>query len=415
MIKINIVFQITLLTAIFASGCSSSDDGGSAPVMTSAVTYSTTSARGDYSEWTLTGSTLDANWKVVRDDGSIDYTHDFTATCGAPDSTGIRNCTVTTSSCTDGISVCPSPLTGSFDMMDVDGVALFVQISSGVSAELHIGFAKDSGACAQDVSGDYSFIRTGLGLDESFGMYRSDSNFINIMHADFGFDTPDANATTQTVAYRTSAESEVLRDGGCDEGVRTRGIPGGVTIRSMMTSSGLFVLDLPAGEGGLISFKVANAATLADFSNMSFSGISFPDNSPAEFVNAVFGPVSGGQVDLTATTASGTQNLNIKSLATTATDTAPTYPDFTVSPAGYAGSVASVTYSDPAAIPGLFKLDNQGDSGRVIIAAMKFNSKVIGVGMVYNYRTTTDVNPGTGINFSSDGLYNTGNFIIFER
>jgi hypothetical protein len=148
---------------------------------------------------------------------------------------------------------------------------------------------------------------------------------------------------------------------------------------------------------------------------MSFSGISFPDNSPAEFVNGVFGPVSGGQVDLTATTASGTQNLNIKSLATTATDTAPTYPDFTVSPAGYAASVASVTYSDPAAIPGLFKLDNQGDSGRVIIAAMKFNSKVIGVGMVYNYRTTTDVNPGTGINFSSDGLYNTGNFIIFER
>ena len=115
--KIYIVFQTILLTVVFASGCSSSGDGGAVPVITQAVTYSTTSARGDYSEWTLTGSILDAIWKVVRDDGSIDYTHDFTATCGAPDSTGIRSCSVTTSSCTDGVSVCPAPLTGSFDMM----------------------------------------------------------------------------------------------------------------------------------------------------------------------------------------------------------------------------------------------------------------------------------------------------------
>jgi len=35
--------------------------------------------------------------------------------------------------------------------------------------------------------------------------------------------------------------------------------------------------------------------------------------------------------------------------------------------------------------------------------------------MVSNYRTTTEMNPGTGMNFAMDGLYNTGNFILFER
>jgi len=411
--KSNAIYPALILLAVITSSCSSSDS--STPPVETAITYSTTSAKGDYSEWILTGSSLEAIWKVVRDDGLIDFTHEFAATCGTPDSKGIRSCTVTSSSCTDGISVCPSALSGSLDMMDVDGVALFVQIGSGVSAELHIGFAKDSGACTQDVSGDYSFIRTGLGLNESFGMYRSDSNFISIMHSDFGFDTPDANTTTQTIEYRTGTESDVLSDGGCVEGVRTRGITGGITIRSMMTASGLFVLDLPAGEGGMISFKTANAATLADFANKTLSGISFPDNSAPEFITAVFGAVSGNKVSLTATTASGTENLDIMSLSTAATSAAPAYPDFTTSPAGYAASVLSATYSDPSAIPGLFKLDKLGDSGRVVMAVMKFGGKVIGVGMVYNYRRMIDINPATGVNFSADGLYNTGNFIIFER
>lgn len=407
----NIIYLLLLTIGI--SSCSSSGDGTD-PVVDTATTYSTTSAKGDYSEWTITGSQLDAIWQVVRDDGSIDYTHNIVATCGTPDATGIRSCTVTTSSCVDGVSLCPAPITGSFDMMDVGGVALFIQIGTGISAELHVGFVKDSSACVLDVSGDYTFIRTGLGLDESFGMYRSDNNFISIMHSDFGFDTPDANLTTQTVAYRTSTESEMLADGGCVDGLRTRGAAGS-TIRSMMTSGGLFVLDLPAGEGGLISFKVANAAALTDFANRSFSGVSFPDNSSPEFVDAAFGPVSGSQVDFSATIGGMTGSLSIMPLATPATVATPTYPDFTASPGIYNTTVLSADYANPSTIPGLFKLDKLSDGGRVIIAAVKYNSKVIGVGMVYNYRMTTDVNPATGVNFSADGLYNTGNFIIFER
>lgn len=380
-----------------------------------AFTYTTTSARGDYSEWTLTGSLLEATWQVVREDGAIDYTYDFSATCGDPDSRGIRNCTVSASSCVAGVSTCPAPISGTFSMMDVGGVALFVEIVSSVTPELHVGFVKDNSACSQDVTGDYTFIRTGLGLDESFGVYRSDSNFIQIKQSDFGFDTPDANATTQTVAYRTITESETLTDEGCTDGVRLRSKAGGSIMRSMMTSRGLFVLDFPAGEGGQISFKIANAATLGDFAGKSFGGISFPDNSAAEFVNAVFGSFGGTYIDTEITVGSETGNLKFMPLATPSTDTNPAYPDFTISPPGYGASVLSDTYPNPSAIPGLFKLGGLYDDGRVIIAAVKYNSKVIGVGMVYNYRTTSDTNPASGVNFGANGLYNTGNFIIFER
>lgn len=134
--------------------------------------------------------------------------------------------------------------------MKAPGVALFVQTGSGpaASGQLHIGFAKDSGVCGEDVSGDYTMMQIGLGLTESFGVYRSDANFLNIAHADFGFDTPDMNTTTQTVAYRTGTPTTLFNNDGCTDGVRTRSA-GGTTVRSMMTASGLFVLDLPAGQG----------------------------------------------------------------------------------------------------------------------------------------------------------------------
>ena len=378
-------------------------------------TYSTTSSRGDYSEWTLVGGTLTASWNVVNATGGIDYTWDITATCAAPDSFGVRSCTLTTSGCTDGALVCSGSFPSSFDLMDAPGVALFVHTGSGATAQLHVGFAKDNTACSQDVSGDYTWMHTGLGGRENFGLYRSDANFLNVLHADFGFDTPDTNLT-QTVAYRTGTESEALTDEGCVDGLRSRGLAGGFTVRSMMTSSGLFVLDMPAGQGGLISFKVANAASLADFAGKTFGGIGFPDNATPEPIRVVFDPtVTGSQVNFTLTIGSGIENSNLKALATAATVTAPAYPDFTIAPTGYPAAALSTSYPTPDVIPGLYKIDSLSDTGRIVLAAMLFDSKVIGIGMVYNYRTTADLNPSTGVAFTANGLYNTGNFLLFER
>jgi len=410
-------FQLTAISiallAVITSGCSSSSDDSDKTG--DSFTYSTTSSKGDYSEWTIVGSSLTATWNVVADNGDIEYSYDVTATCGDPDVNGVRSCSIDTGSCTDGVASCTDTPSGDFSMMDVPGVALFVHTDGEFDDEqLHVGFAKNDDACTDDVSGDYTFMRTGLGLNENFGMYRSDANFVDILHSDFGFDSVSATATPDII-YRTGSENSVLADQGCVDGVRTRSIGGGESIRSMMTNSGLFVLDFPAGQGGIVSFKTSNAASLGDFANKSFGGISFPDNSGPEPISVTSGALTGGEVTVSSTMAGSVESLSIMQLDTADSMTNPAYPDFTAVPATYDATVLSATYATPNDIPGLFKLDNLSDGGRVIMAAMKFNDKVIGIGMVYNYRDTTDTNPATGNPFDSDNLYNTGNFILFEK
>lgn len=397
-------------------GGGGSDNGTASNPDPTAYLYATTSSKGDYSTWMIRGNHLDALWQKVQADGQIAFATQVSATCSGEDSFGVRSCAIDTTSCTDAASPCPAPgPTGSFNLREVPGVALYAEIDSITDPQLHLGFAMDSSACTQDVSGDYTSIRTGLGVNENFGLYRSDINFLNIMHADFGFDTADTNLT-QTLAYRTGAESESLVDGGCYDGVRIRELGGGVIARTMITDSGLFVMDLPAGQGGLLSFRTENAATLADFANKSFGGISYPDNDTTKFVNADFSAVSANQVSFNVAFSDGASGiLSLMPLTTASSVTDPAYPDFTSAPTGYDSSALASTYAAPTNMPGLFKLDNLPDSGRVILAAMKYHSKVIAMGMVYNYRTTSDINPGTGLNFPADGLYNTGNFLLFEK
>jgi len=408
------VFRQILLLAAMGLLVSACGGGGSSATSPVSNTYSTTSSKGDYSEWTLRGSSLNATLDVVNTGGSIDYTYTIAATCGAEDTFGVRTCAIDSSSCMDGVAACSGNPSGNLYVREVPGVALYAKLNT--DTQLHVGFAKDNRACSANVSGDYTMIRTGLGVNENFGIYRSDSNFINILHADFGFDTADVNMS-QTVAYRTGTESEALADNGCVNGVRVRTLPDGVSkVRSMITANGLFVLDLPATQGGALAFKVSNAASLADFAGRSFGGINFPDIGSPLFVNVEFGSVNSGKIDFSATDSNGASgSLSLLPLSGTATLSMPAYPDFSIAPAGYATSTLATTYATPENIPGLFKLDGLSDSGRVIIAAMKVGGKVVGMGMVYNYRTTGDINPATGTNFPADGLYNTGNFLLFEK
>ena len=409
--KYMIYSVVFLISATLFYGCGGGVSDETPTVKSS--TYATTSTRGDYTEWTLTGNTLSAVWQVVNGMGGIDYTHTFDATCGPEASTGLRECTFGTVTCADGLSACPPVPTGSFSMMHVPDVAIFVHTGTGVSSQLHIGFLKDDTACTQDVSGDYVSMHIGLGKRDIFGMYRSDTNFIDILHSDFGFTTTDSNMH-QTLSYNTGTEAATLVNNGCTDGVRFRDI-GGSSLRSMMTRSGLFVLDLPAGEGGILSFKVANVATLSDIANKSFGGYTFPDDDDPEAITVTSGAVTSNRIALTATLSSGIDNLRIMHLGTTDSMITPAYPDFSGLPTGYSVSTLSSTYTSAESIPGLYKLDGLNDSGRVILSGMKHNNKVILLGMVYNYRDTGDINPSTSANFSEDGLYNTGNFILFER
>jgi len=405
---------LALLILLGVAGCGSS----SSPSIPG-NTYSTTSNKGDYSEWTLSDDDLAATWEVVNDTGGIDYTYDIAARCGSADVNTIRSCTIDSATCTDGLAVCPTPLpSGTIAVMEVPGVALLVRTTDDNGGDqLHAGFVKSDSACTDDVGGDYTFIRTGVGLDELFGLFRVDSNMLDVLHADFGFDTTATSSavyTSQTVAYRSGDESETLTDGGCSNGLRLRTNGAGETIRAMMTASGLYVLDLPAGQGGALAFNVNNAASLSDFENKSFAGYSFPDNAPPQAFNATSGSIVSGKIEMNASLAGGT-TLDIMNLTTPSGLTDPAYADFTAVPAGYGSTVLADDYPAPKDIPGLFKIGRLADKGRVLLAAMKFNDTLIAMGMVYNFRDTSDTDPSTGSPFVNPGLYNTGNFILFEK
>ncbi len=411
---------LTVLMLLGVTACGGGGSSSPATNTSSSVTYSTTSSKGDYSEWTLSGSSLNANWEVINSTGVIDYTYAIAATCGSADADNIHSCTVDSSSCADGVATCPTTvLSGTFDMMEVPGVALVVHTSAASGGDdLHAGFVKNASACLDDVSGDYTFIHTGVGLQKNFGMFRTDANLVSIDHTEFGFDTTATSFSgynNQSVVYRSASGPDTLTNNGCVNGLRKRTTSGGDAIRAMMTASGLYVLDLPAGQGGLLAFNVSKAATLADFANKTFGGLVFPDDGPVEPFHANSAALVSGKVDLNVSLFGGT-TFNIMGLTTATGMTNPTDADFSTSPAGYSSSPLATAYPTTKDIPGLFKLGKLFDSGRVILAAMKFNNKVIAIGMVYNYRDPGYFNnPSTGNPFTGPGLYNSGNFILFEK
>jgi len=383
---------------------------------TTSYVYSSTSQRGDFAEWTVSGSTLTVVWQATDSSGNITKTFNVTATCGAADATyGYKSCTVSSASCTNGTQTCGASDTpsGTFRVFEIPGLALMVHTGdTGSSRQLHIGMLKDT-SCGS-AAGDYTFMHIGVSQTDLFGLYRADATFNSVTHADFKMSSA-GSTTTPSIAYSTGSGTgngvETLTGSDCVSGVRTR-VVGGNTIRSMVTPAGLYILDLPAGSGGLVAFKTSLAAGISDLASKNFGGVSFPDNSTPDLIAATTGAVSGTSVSITSLSFLSGGSAGSGMAFKPATDTSssassPSYPNFTSSVAAYTSnnSLAS-TYATPSAIPGLFKIDGNfgSDTGRVVMVAMKYNSKVIGFGSVYNWRST-----------SGGRLENTGAFILFEK
>ena len=167
---------------------------------------------------------------------------------------------------------------------------------------------------------------------------------------------------------------------------------------------------------------MGNAAALTDFENKTFGGISFPDDANPQPLNVQTGAVSGNSVVISSGDAGGTAitTSDIRPLTNnTSAATNPSFPDFSQAPSvgNYSNNtILQPGYPVPDSLPGLFRVDGTlSDTGRVILAAAKLNGRVVAFGFVYNWRTTGQTNPATGAPFASNGLYNTGNFILFER
>ena len=392
------------------------------------TTYATTSNLGDYATWSLTGSTLSVNWQVIDGVGSVDHIFDITANCGAPTATGLQSCWFTDVLCTAGTGSCPSPLpSGSFDIMVVPGVALYAVDDE----QLHVGFARDDTACTANVSGDYSYLHLGHGKRDIFGLYRSDNDFLTITHIDYGVTNavdispfPNEELTPQRVAYTTGSPIESLTDGGCTNGLRQRS-NGAIDLRLMATTNGLFVLDLPEGEGGILAFKAENAATLADFENKSFGGIDVDGDGAGGTLTSTdfsvdFDQVLLDEITFTAQMGGVTQDLTLMPLDGNDGASTPAYPDFTVIANNASATVSATTnplqsdYNTPNDLPGFFKIDNTSGTGRHIVAAVILNNKVIAFGSSYKYKTALDINPSTGLPYDPD-YYIVGNWLMFEK
>lgn len=423
--------SVSIFIALAAlAGCGGGGGANSSPSTPVSYTYTSTTSRGDLVNYTITGSSAAIQWNVTDTVGAINYTWNIAASCSEQDATyGHRSCTIASAVCTAGATVCPiiSPR-GSFQMLEVPGLALIANIpvatASGASGstrdELHAGFI--TGGCPTDVSGDYVYIMTGHPSNLSagtdlFGIYRSDATFNAVTHADFGMETVGAAALNAAVAnYATNAANptgaEMFTGSSCENGVFTRTLNGSI-FRLNITRGGSLILDAPAGQGGLISFKTTIAATLADLAQRNWWGITFPDQGESELLSLRTGTVNAGAVELNGQSNAGATILNIPIKPASGGAALSPANKFNA-PADYtaSGNVLAGTYPAPANIPGLFQIDDSPGSNIVTVAS-RVGSQVMLYGVVFNHRDRNGLGCTPGA--ANCELRNSGNFIIFSH
>jgi len=283
-----------------------------------------------------------------------------------------------------------------------------VHMDGSGSNELHFGFSLDGAGCTTDVSGDYVYGRLNAGADEILGMYRVDSAFETVSHAGFGF-TGSVPSSVALQFFSSGSQTDTLGDEGCTNGVRTRTFTSGsgpATLRAMMTNSGMFILDLPQGQGGLVSYKTSAAAQLSDFTNKDWIGISFPDNSEAQLFAATTGALAGTEVTVSRVSfmegeTDETGVTKFTPLSGTSFNT-PTYTTAT--------NLGGLNTDHPtvAEWPGVYRISGNPTANTVLFG-MKFNEKVLAFGVNYNNR---DHDNDTG---TPEVIRNSGNFIFFEK
>jgi hypothetical protein len=382
-------------------------------------TYITSSNKGDLATFNFNGDTLTVEWKITNTTvGTVKKTLNITASCAAADSTyGSRSCTVTTSSCTDGTAACVSgdaPSSGSiFKATEAPGIGLMVLTPD--SSQLFVGIT--AGSCDASVTGKYIGMNMGVGQYNIFTLFQPNSAFTSLQKANFRV-TGGANVSSPTFRYDgtdTPHDTITLTGATCSSGVRTFTI-GGNTYSATLTQNGMFVIDAPAGQGGIVAFDLANAATLSDIAGKSFKGFTFPDNSTPRRLSVTTGTAGSSSVSISALSLDDGSTMtplpSIKKIDADATFTNPSSTPTTYSTgAAYSSNSFSSTYANIAAIPGMYFIPPQtGDHGHVLVGAMKQGGKVLLFGVVFNDRSG-----GSPAVPTTTAYPNTGAFIAFEQ
>ncbi len=366
----SLILALAMLALV--TGCA----GGGGGVETgNPSVYATTSTLGDFGTWVIyPDSTFEMEWLVTAPvTGATQYTYRATASCQAANSYGFRPCTLLTASCVAGTLSCPvsAPAPGdNYQLLEMPGVALIAY--STAQDHLHIGTIR--GDCTSDVSGDYTFINTGLARQEVFGVYRSDSSFSSLVQANFGFSTP----LSPTLSHLTQAgggSGATSFSVSCQDGVRTIN-SGGVTSRATLTESGLFMFDFPALLGGAFAFREDLSAGTDDLAGRTLQGFVYATGGTRTQARLTLGSRVGSQVPYSSLSyqSGGAQSVAGHYLIS-AQASAGAYgfsSSHSGSPAPYSANALSATYPTPDSIRGLF-INPGGSSASnfTIVTAMK--------------------------------------------
>ena len=451
------VVFLFLLAALFSTmgGCGGSSSGATSH------TYAATSSVGDFIQWTLDpgAGTFSVTWNVTNTSNAITKTFTLTGTCGAADATyAYRLCTVGTT--TDSASVAVG---AQFQVLEVPGVAVFAH-PVGTNArgngtgkdEIHVGFTLDTNACSNTASfaGDYVMTHvspvSNPSETERVGIYRLSSAYLASINSDTaatvlhgGFGLSRAGGAFQMVynigddqgGNNGTFNGQSQFTTSCTAGVMSL-VGTQMTLRSVITASGLFLFDGPQTFGGIVAAKTTTMASIDDLASKSVvivwqnpgavGGCSTAGGC-TDLLKVTFGAKdSTGKVPATITSMRGniTPPVNFRAASDTSIPIA-TWHFGSVNP-GYSNNALSQTYPQPANIPGLFYSDemNGGQEIPTLIFVAKVNGKLLvfgsnslnGTGGINNCAFSLTGAPPSG-DLALTGLIcepGSGNFVGFE-
>jgi hypothetical protein len=428
--KIALAFGTVLCLMTLMINCSNNNQVNAAGRNDFPYTYTTSSTKGDFAEWTFDGTDVRGTWQSLDSTGQVNFTNNIQATC--PTYTAVYNyytCTVNTaaSTCTEGPGAanCSNFSSLNIQLIESPGSSISVLAANGSTSQLFTGFNQDT-SCGNNLTGDYVFIRSGLGQTKLYGLQRVDNGFVSTVIAEFGLKAsgPSAAVTVQYLSENASSSgSAVYSDGGCINGLRVRTLSG-VTGRLLTTADGLMVNDKTSLQAGAIAVKTSAVANPVSLQNKTLSGFMFTDSGLIKYVKITTGSAAGNIVAITSADFNGTgvSGLDIRTLSETSTVTAaPAYPNFTSAPDpspisifSYSANSLVPSYSNPGSFTGTYRIDGFLTNDRILFTATVDRSKLMLYGVGYSWKLTTDT-PPPGATYPANGYYSSSSLVLFEK
>jgi hypothetical protein len=274
--------------------------------------YGASAARGDFAVWTIMSGNFTVEWTATDGGGGAAAVWQLAGTCTAPDATfGHRVCTVATAALSSGGadgSANGGPAVGDeYYVLELPGVAIAAHPKGTLADlrhELHVGLAV--GSCTNP-GGTFTFngVRAGVpgNIDQLLGRSAITVDAQGVVSSVDGWDygllvngASSTNSGSDPIRPLLLTPASVphplsLTGATCDSGIVHVPILG-ATLRGVISSSGVVLLDLPHkpgvvnGSGGLVAVTAGASASLTDLVGKPYSGVMFTEGGKVDLFSA---------------------------------------------------------------------------------------------------------------------------------